>query len=186
MCIQIIPIEPLQPENKILTTIFKHKDKDFTHLYETYSGKVLRLCLGYTGNQELAQDLLQDTFIAVWQGMDRFRGSSQPGTWIYRIAVNTCLSHLRSPKNKPGAELKEHIIETHAEEVPDTEQRIKLLYRCINELAATDRLIITMVLEDIPYAEIAESTGIKEGNLRVKIHRIKQQLNEIFKKYEQL
>ncbi|MFT3824970.1 MAG: sigma-70 family RNA polymerase sigma factor [Chitinophagaceae bacterium] len=168
-----------------MTTFFKHKDQDFTQLYETYSGKVLRLCMGYTGSEELAQDLLQETFIAVWQGMDRFRGSSQPGTWIYRIAVNTCLSHLRSPKNKPKAELKEHM-ENRPEELPDTEQRIQLLYRCINELAATDRLIITMVLEDIPYPEIAESTGIKEGNLRVKIHRIKQQLNEIYKKYEQL
>ena len=169
-----------------MTNFFKHKDQDFTQLYEAYSGKVLRLCMGYTGNPELARDLLQETFIAVWQGMDRFRGSSQPGTWIYRIAVNTCLSHLRSPKNKPGNALQEHMLETKADEQSDTEQRIQLLYRCINELAATDRLIITMVLEDIPYAEIAESTGIKEGNLRVKIHRVKQQLNEIYKRHERL
>jgi RNA polymerase sigma-70 factor (ECF subfamily) len=60
------------------------------------------------------------------------------------------------------------------------------LYKCISKLAETDRLIITLVLEDKPYEEIADITGITENNLRVKIHRIKKQLSEIYSSYERL
>lgn len=156
----------------------------FTQLYNRYSQQITRLCLGYTGNTALAQDLAQETFIHVWQGLHRFRGDAQHSTWIYRIAVNTCLSHLRSPKNKTPQQLPE-TIKTIAEENDTKEQDIQLLYKCISTLQETDRLIISMVLEDIPYKDIAESTGISEGNLRVKIHRIKQQLSEKFNSHEE-
>lgn len=156
----------------------------FTQLYNQYSQQIIRLCLGYTGNTALAQDLAQETFMHVWQGLHRFRGDAQYSTWIYRIAVNTCLSHLRSPRNKNPQPLPDHI-QTIAEENSSREQDIQVLYKCISMLPETDRLIISMVLEDIAYRDIAESTGISEGNLRVKIHRIKQQLNEKFNSHEE-
>ena len=73
-----------------------------------------------------------------------------------------------------------------SEEKDDKENQIQLLYRCISELNESDRLIITLMLEEVPYPEIAQITSISEGNLRVKIHRIKQQLSEIYSKYERL
>jgi RNA polymerase sigma factor (sigma-70 family) len=161
------------------------KEKLFTELYEQYAGKILKLCLGYAGNDTLAQDLMQDTFAAVWQSMDKFRGDAQYSTWIYRIAVNTCLGYFRSPRNKANSELKEALLD-HPEEVSEKEQQMQLLYKCISELQETDRLIISMVLEDLPYAEIAEATGVTENNLRVKIHRIKQQLSTIYNRHEKL
>jgi RNA polymerase sigma-70 factor (ECF subfamily) len=66
------------------------------------------------------------------------------------------------------------------------EQEVQLLYKCISQLAQTDRLIISMVLEDTPYEEIASIIGITENNLRVKIHRIKKQLTEIYNRHAQL
>ena len=154
-------------------------------LYSTYSPKIHRLCLGYTGDAMLADDLLQEVFIKVWQHYDKFRGESQISTWMYRIAVNTCLQYLRADKSKhktalDNLQLKEDDTET------EKEQQIQLLYKCISELAETDRLIITLMLEEVPYPEIAAATGISEGNLRVKIHRIKQQLSTIYSKHERL
>lgn len=133
----------------------------------------------------LADDLLQEVFIKVWQHYDKFRGESQISTWMYRIAVNTCLQYLRADKSKHNTALdnlqwKEDDAET------EKEQQVQLLYKCISELAETDRLIITLMLEEVPYPEIAAATGISEGNLRVKIHRIKQQLTTIYSKYERL
>jgi RNA polymerase sigma factor (sigma-70 family) len=163
-----------------------NKKQLFTELYYNYSAKILKLCLGYTADHALAQDLVQETFARAWESIDKFRGESKASTWLYRIAVNTCLGHLRSPKNKNNSGLSEKILDEKAEEKSDIENQVQLLYKCINQLAETDRIIISMVLEDLPYAEIAETIGITEGNLRVKIHRIKQQLSDIYNSYERL
>lgn len=157
----------------------------FKEIYKTYSPKVHRLCLGYTGNSMEADDLLQEVFIKAWQNLDKFRGDSQVSTWIYRIAVNTCLYHLRSQKNKKSVDIDVSIIKRE-DEIDDKEQQIQLLYKCISELSEADRLIITLLLEEVPYNEIATVTEISEGNLRVKIHRIKQQLSTIYAKYERV
>lgn len=162
----------------------QQKDTFFRELYATYAAKIHRICLGYTGNAMEADDLLQEVFIRVWQNHEKFRSESQISTWMYRIAVNTCLYHIRSQKNKKTTDLSPEQIKIEQEDGTEKEQQIQLLYKCISELNESDRLIITMLLEDIPYTDIAIATGITEGNLRVKIHRIKQQLNTIYSKYE--
>jgi len=161
------------------------KEQQFTELYETYADRILKLCKGFTANHSLAEDLMQETFVHVWQSLDKFRGASKHSTWMYRIAMNTCMGYFRSPKNKSSVELSIQLADI-PEEKNNIEQQVQQLYNCIHELQETDRLIITMVLEDLPYAEIAEISGISEGNLRVKIHRIKSQLTQIMKRYEQL
>lgn len=166
-------------------TTNQNQETFFKEIYETYSPKVHRLCLGYTGDTMEADDLLQEVFIKAWQNLDKFRGDSQISTWLYRIAVNTCLYHLRSQKNKKSVDIDKAIIKKE-EETDDKEQQIQLLYKCISELSEADRLIITLLLEEVPYHEIAAVTEISEGNLRVKIHRIKQQLSTIYAKYERI
>ena len=155
----------------------------FKDIYKKFSPKVHRLCLGYTGNAMLADDLLQETFIKVWQNLDKFQGNSQISTWVYRIAVNTCLYHIRSQKNKVVTSL-DQINNVIVEETDCKEQQVQLLYQCISKLVASDRLIITLLLEEVSYTEIAVITEISEGNLRVKIHRIKQQLSKLYTEYE--
>lgn len=162
-----------------------NKQQDFTQLYNEFGEGIRKLCLGYTGDAALAQDLLQETFITVWNNMEKFRGESKWSTWIYRIAANTCLSHLRKKKdtlididNSPAALI--------SDETNTKEQEVQLLYKCISQLQETDRLLITLVLEDKPYEEIASITGITEVNLRVKIHRIKKQLTQIYNSYARL
>lgn len=166
-------------------TTNQNQETFFKEIYKTYSPKVHRLCLGYTGNAMEADDLLQEVFIKAWQNLDKFRGDSKISTWIYRIAVNTCLYHLRSQKNKRSVDIDKTIIGKE-DEADDKEQQIQLLYKCISELSEADRLIITLLLEEVPYGEIAAVTEISEGNLRVKIHRIKQQLSTIYAKYERV
>lgn len=160
-------------------------ENKFKQIYTDYSQKVHRLCLGYTGDSMQADDLLQEVFIKVWENLHEFRGESQVSTWVYRIAVNTCLLYLRDAKKKSNVDIEKTALKL-SEDVTDKEAQIQLLYKCISELNETDRLIITLMLEEVPYGEIAEATSISEGNLRVKIHRIKQQLSEIYSKYERL
>ena len=159
---------------------------DFDTLYRTYYPNVLKLCLGYTGSYPQAQDLTQEAFVKAWQHYSTFKGESLISTWLYRIAVNTCLNHLRKERKQPIDTLQPD----HVDKVPDVsselDSQVSLLYTCISKLAETDRLIITLVLDDIPYTEIAQVVGISEGNLRVKIYRIKHQLTAIYHQHGQL
>ena len=162
-----------------------NQQEQFTALYHEFAAGIEKLCLGYTGDASLAQDLLQETFIAVWNNMQKFRADSKWSTWIYRIAVNTCLSQLRKKKEIP-VDMENSDFIMLQEDTNTKEQEVQLLYKSISQLPETDRLVITMVLEDTPYEEIASITGITENNLRVKIHRIKKQLTEIYNNYARL
>lgn len=154
----------------------------FEALYQTYYGKIFRLCMGYVNDVDWAKDLTQETFITVWQKFSQYRGEAAIGTWIFRIAVNTCLRQLEKSKRIAWTDLNFHLEERPHEE---TETQMRLLYQCISELSETDRLIISLELEDLPQAEIATIVGLSETNVRVRIHRIKQKLSQKFKEYEQ-
>lgn len=162
-----------------------NQQEEFTQLYRQYSPGILKLCMGYTGDAAQAEDLLQEAFVAVWRNMSRFRGDAAWGTWIYRIAVNTCLSHLRK-KKLPTVSLEQLPQVGAIEKLTTIEQDLQILYKCISRLPEADRLIISLVLEDKPYEEIAQIIGISLNNLRVKIHRIKKQLTEIYNSHERV
>lgn len=162
------------------------KDDAFRQIFEANSKKIYHLCLGYAGDEDAAHDLLQDTFLKVWQNLDKFRNQAMISTWIYRIAVNTCLTYLRSEKRQAKEELTPQLAEIKREELSEKNEQVALLYKCIAQLEESERIIITMVLDELPYPEIADISGISEGNLRVKIHRIKQKLTDLYNHHERL
>ena len=67
---------------------------EFEAIYREYWSKVFRLCMGYVNDYGLAQDMAQETFVAVWQKLSSFRNEAAVGTWIFRIATNRCLRQL--------------------------------------------------------------------------------------------
>ncbi len=152
-------------------------EQDFAQLYTIYSEGIYHLCRSYLNEDEIAKDLLQETFINIWKHREKFRGDSAIQTWIYRIAINTCLGYLRNEKRK-GVSVSDSFLPTQKadDNFPEEEHSVTLLYQAIHELPETDRLIISMVLQEIPYEQIADTIGLQEGHLRVKIHRIKKQL----------
>ncbi|MFT3679661.1 MAG: sigma-70 family RNA polymerase sigma factor [Ferruginibacter sp.] len=154
----------------------------FEDIYKAYWQKVFRLCMGFVNDEEWAKDIAQETFITVWQQLKNFRNESSPGTWIFRIASNNCLRQIEKQNRTPKAALPVEIAE---EKLPDIESRSQFLYKCIASLPETDRIIISLELEDVKQNEIALIAGISEANVRVKIHRIKEKLTQKFMEYEQ-
>jgi RNA polymerase sigma-70 factor (ECF subfamily) len=146
---------------------------DFEEIYNRYSPQIFRVCMGYINDHEQARDLTQETFISVWKNLSTFRNQSQISTWIFRIATNNCLRALEKSKRMVKTELPFNLAEPHEE---TQEEKLTFLYNCIAELEETDRIIISLLLEDLPQAEIADIIGISAGNVRVKIHRIKEKL----------
>ena len=156
---------------------------EFEEIYNTYNQKIFRLCMSYSNDMDLAKDLTQETFIQVWTNLSKFRNESSIGTWIFRIASNICLRQIERSKKNITSELPFQIEEKQEE---SNDAQIIFLYKCISELPETDRLIISLVLEEQPQKEIADILGISEGNIRVKIHRIKQLLTKKFNENEKL
>ena len=155
------------------------KRKEFESLHKEYQPMVYNLCKGFVkGDKDLASDLSREVFIIVWNSLAKFKEQSSLKTWIYRICVNTCLKYFRNKKEDFSL-----IDEIHSNNAEDDQENIKQqnetkLYTAISTLKETDRLIIMMVLEELKYEEIAKVMGISTTNLRVKIHRIKQQLKK--------
>ncbi|WP_347049177.1 RNA polymerase sigma factor [Flavobacterium olei] len=151
---------------------------EFEEIYRVYWDRIFRLCMGFVNDYDAAQDLAQETFIIVWQKLETFRNESAIGTWIFRIASNNCLRQIEKQKRFPKSELPVHLSE---EKQNSTEPQIQFLYKCIAELPETDRIIVSLELEDVKQAEIARIVGLSETNVRVKIHRIKEKLTQKFK-----
>ncbi len=150
----------------------------FEEIYSTYWQKVFRLCMGYVNDAEWAKDICQETFVKVWEQLPKFRNEASVGTWVFRIASNNCLGQIAKAKRIPKGTLTGDVAENKQQNI---DKELDFLYKCISELAETDRIIISLELEDMKQAEIAGIVGISEANVRVKIHRIKEKLTQKFK-----
>ncbi|MBP7511668.1 MAG: sigma-70 family RNA polymerase sigma factor [Bacteroidia bacterium] len=154
----------------------------FEDIYKEYWQKVFRICMGYVNDHDWAKDIAQETFISVFQQLSNFRNQSAIGTWIYRIAVNHCLRQIDKNNKFIKSSFPLEIVE---EQQPDIEGKIAFLYKSISELPETDRIVISLELENVKQAEIALIVGLSEANVRVRIHRIKEKLTQKFNLYEQ-
>ena len=155
----------------------------FKEVYTEWHPRVFRICMGYVNDEERAKDLVQETFIQVWKYLPGFRGEAALGTWVFRIATNVCLRSVEKEKRHSFTQLPEQVPEVAAENV---EEKMRVLYDCISQLKETERIVISLVLEGLPGAEIAQITGMTETNVRVKIHRLKDKLSQLYAEHEGL
>ncbi len=155
---------------------------------EQHRDALYRVCCAYARDDADRQDIYQEVLIHIWNSLDRFRGQSSVGTWMYRIAVNTCLNWLRREKRRS------QMLERARQEQPASPpvegmgmetvaaDEVRQFYACVAGLAPVDRLLVSLYLEEMPSAEIGAVLGISEGNVRVKLHRIKIQLRDMLEK----
>lgn len=166
-------------------TILINKDAVFKDVLAENKDRIYRICCAYERDADERDDLFQEIMINIWKSLDKFEGRSLISTWIYRIAVNTSLMHVKvSAKKKTlHTELGENTLNVadtnDREEKIITGTQIEKLYKCINTLQEVDRLIISMVLDELSYKEIAEITGLSTNNVGVKINRIKKELSKL-------
>jgi len=146
----------------------------FFELLENNKNRINRICSVYAKNREDQKDLVQDVLLNIWKALPGFEQRANINTWLYRITLNVCLrsKYERAQKNK--VQLDSISIEAVADS-PKSE-KYEQLYHCIGQLGETDKSIIILFLEDLPYKEIAEIVGISENHVAVKIKRIKGKL----------
>ena len=156
-------------------------EKDFIETLEANNGIIHKICRLYCEDRDDRNDLYQEIVTQLWKTRHTFRGESKISTWIYRVALNLAISDLRKKKRNQG----KYYVAGELTDIPDDDQGnihddIKLLYKAIESLSKVERAIILLYLDKKPYEEIAGIMGIKSNHARVKMHRIKEKLKNIF------
>jgi RNA polymerase sigma-70 factor (ECF subfamily) len=132
----------------------------------------------FSKDNDEVQDLFQDILTNLWTGFDSFRGEAQQKSWVWRVALNTCISVERKKKKRPGAAQLSMDIDLYADDDNDILQ-VQALHKRINSLGLVDRAIILLWLEDMSYEEIGAIMGITASNVGVKLFRIKERLKQM-------
>ncbi|MCM1356821.1 MAG: sigma-70 family RNA polymerase sigma factor [Staphylococcus sp.] len=137
---------------------------------------IYKVCYMYATDRDHFQDLYQEVLANIWEGLDSFRGDSAVSTWLYRTAINTCVTFFRR-HNRHSSEMTS--LDFASELVADNSSRgdqLKEMYRLISQLSKIDKAIILMWLDERTYDEIAEVTGFTRNNVATRLRRIKQKL----------
>ena len=154
------------------------KEKDFEALVKAHKTTVYTVCYMFSKDVDEVADLFQDILINLWNGFDNFRGESKVKTWIWRVALNTCISADRKKKRQGERVPLEMAADLFTDDDTDTKQ-IQMLNARISKLGLVDRAIVLLWLENLSYDEIAAIVGISAKNVSVKLVRIKQQLMQM-------
>ena len=169
----------------------------FDQLILKYRERIFGIIYNLTSNREDASDLTQDAFIKAFQSINRFQGHCSFFTWLYRIAVNGALSHLRKNRLRTFFSLEKlHEDGTNAQILDQLTDKkgadrgtyLKELQEKLNEalqkLSIPHRTVITLFeIDGLGHAEIAEIMGCTEGTVRSRLHYAKQFLQGEMGKY---
>lgn len=151
-------------------------------LYQKYVNAMYHTVVRMVGNSEDARDIIQDTFIKVFNHLGAFRKDSTLGAWIKRIAVNTALNFLRSEKNLQTMPFEEHLNERPMEEDEVKTVNIKAIHQAIKSLPEGSRVVLTLfLLEGYQHQEIAQILDITESTSKTQYRRGKLMLQEKLK-----
>lgn len=181
--------DAVKPETETLEQL------DVEALYREYGPRLLNMIYRMTRDEETARDLLQDVFIRAYQKRDQFQGKSSAYTWLYRLAVNLVLNHLKREKRRRWLNLLEqplldvlrakpseqsgHVQPIHfltGEETLIRQEREKIIWQAIQQLP--EKLRIPFILyryEGLSYQEIAQVMGLSHSAVEARLHRAKKQ-----------
>jgi len=151
----------------------------FAELLERHRRIVLKVANTYAASAEDRADLAQEIAAQLWRAFPRYDAERPFATWMYRVALNVGISHLRSRGANawevPLGALHEAVAAPAGADAEDAE-RVHALERAIARLDALNRALLLLYLEERSYAEIAEILGISETNVGTKLARLRQRM----------
>lgn len=158
----------------------REAEKQFEQLINEHELLIYKICRMYTYTEADRQDLFQDIVIQLWNAFPKFKGEAKFSTWLYRVAINTAITGLRRKKDfirsYDHAALPANISDDKSTHI---EERLQEMYTAIEQLNEIEKAIVMLYLEDKTYEEMEDILGINQGNLRVKMNRVKDKLRNL-------
>ncbi|MEM7132562.1 MAG: RNA polymerase sigma factor [Chloroflexota bacterium] len=148
----------------------------FDNWLNQHKGILFKIVRAYAFNAHDRDDLFQEIALQLWRSIPDFRGEAKVSTWIYRVALYTASAWTRREKKQPSTEPLVAMAQTLTVMEQPSDARVEWLYEQIARLDPIDRSLCLLMLDGFSYKEMAEMLGISEGNVGVKIHRIKKRL----------
>lgn len=150
---------------------------------QEFGPALARIARSYERNPALCDELLQETFLAIVTALPRLKDPAKLKAFVFRIAHNRAVAHvtqqMRDPRADAVVDVDTHEIARHGpteEQSMIAHEETHRLVSAVRRLALPYRQVITLVLEDLSYTEIAEVLGISVVNVGVRVNRAKQQL----------
>ncbi|MEX0863545.1 MAG: sigma-70 family RNA polymerase sigma factor [Acidimicrobiia bacterium] len=146
----------------------------FTRVMEAHEDRIFAVCLRILANRENALDATQETFLTAFRKAHQFQGNSALGTWLYRIAVNTCYDLLRKAKRRPAEPMLEHMdfADPGAEEhVISAGHRHEIMTALASLPAEFRAAVVLSDIEEMPLPEIALALGVPIGTVKSRVFR---------------
>ena len=165
------------------------KEKAFDQIVSSYTERLYWHVRRFTCSHEDSNDLLQDIFIKVWSSLPSFRGDSQLFTWLYRIATNEVLNHMRKQRLRALVSLdsKANFLAKKIDEDAyfNGNELQRELHKAIQRLPEKQRIVFCFrYFDEMKYEEISEITNTSVGALKASYHfaynKIKEDLQKIF------
>ncbi|MEP6938726.1 MAG: sigma-70 family RNA polymerase sigma factor [Rudaea sp.] len=158
-----------------------HTDADeavFHELLERHRKIVFKVANTYARLPEDRADLAQEIATQCWRAFPGYDTSRSFSTWMYRIALNVAISFARGAiyRDKHSVALDETLHDVAIDAAPETDERVRALYRFIDQLDPLNRALLLLYLEDRSYREMSDVLGISETNVASKISRLKQRI----------
>ncbi|MCR4995520.1 MAG: sigma-70 family RNA polymerase sigma factor [Bacteroidales bacterium] len=152
-------------EQQFARTVAKHKSTIYT------------VCYMFSQDADEVNDLFQEVLLNLWKGFENFEHRSDIKTWIYRVALNTCISLDR--KKRRSATIRLNMDINLFEDRDEDTRQVDMLHARISRLQPFDRAIVLLWLENLPYEEIGQIVGISTKNVSVRLFRIREQLKKM-------
>lgn len=147
----------------------------FLQVADQYREVIAKVCSVYASEHAPFADLYQEVMLNLWSGLDSYRGDAKVSTWIYRLALNTCITwHRKNKRHSLGMPIEAGF------DLPDisseSNEQISNLYRLISRLEPFDKALITLWLDEKSYEEISAILGISKSNVATRLHRVRERL----------
>ena len=156
----------------------KELEKEFAAVVQENKATIYTVCYMFSADREEVEDLFQEALIALWRGFSSFRGESNIRSWIYRVALNTCISSERKKRRRDESVRLDMSIDLFTDTDDDSRQA-QMLRQRISKLGVFDRAIVLLWLENLSYEEIGAIVGITAKNVSVRLVRIREQLKNM-------
>jgi RNA polymerase sigma-70 factor, ECF subfamily len=166
------PLKHLRADDREAVEACQRGEREaFDRLVERYQRDIYRLCYRYVNNHEDANDMAQEVFLKAYRAIGRFRGDSSFSTWLYRIAVNTCLN-FRATRRPPVQELPEALPDRAigAAERLETEEASARVRAAVSRLPEKQRAaVILKIYHDLTHEEVAGILGSTVGTVKANL-----------------